>query len=284
MKISAFFDPHTSAIGYVVADERTGACAIIDPVLDYDPVRGRITTAWADQVIAHVQGEGWKTEWILETHAHADHLSSADYLKDRLGGKTGIGRGIIPVIAHWLPRLGTAADTPADGSQFDRLFDGGDTFDIGSLEVTVLDTPGHTAACVSFKVGNALFVGDTLFMPDYGTARTDFPGGDAHALYRSIHSLYALPDSTRVFTGHDYPPDTRGPAWESTIGEQRESNVMINSQVTEEEYVAVRRGRDKGNAPPRLLLPALQVNLRAGKLGAPRENGLRYLQIPINGI
>jgi len=282
MNIQSFFDPQTATISYVVADPATRACAIIDSVLDYDPDRGRVSTRSADHIIEYVRAQGYRVEWILETHVHADHLTAAAYLKKKLGGKTGIGNRTTEVLQHWVPIFNTARDTPLDGSQFDHLFADSETFNIGALTTTVLSTPGHTPACVSYHIGDAVFVGDTLLMPDYGTARTDFPGGDAHILYRSIRSLLALPDYTRVFTCHDYPPEGRGPAWESTVREQREQNILINEKVAEEAYVAERGRRDCGKPAPHLLLPSLQVNLRAGEFGTPENNGVRYIKIPVN--
>ncbi|HUO44214.1 MAG TPA: MBL fold metallo-hydrolase [Burkholderiales bacterium] len=284
MNVQPFFDPHTATISYVVADPATRACAIIDPVLDYDPARGRTSTHSADRVIAHVRAHDYQVAWILDTHVHADHLTAAAYLKQILGGMTGIGAKVTTVLRHWVPIFNTVHDTPLDGSQFDRLFADGEIFRIGALAATVIETPGHTPACISYHIGDAVFVGDTLFMPDYGTARTDFPGGNAHAMYRSIRRLLALPDSTRVFTCHDYPPEGRGPAWESTVAEQREKNILINDQVAESDYVAERSQRDRGKPAPQLLLPSLQVNLRAGEFGTPEDNGVRYIRIPINAL
>ncbi len=282
MNIQSFFDPQTATISYVVADPGTRACAIIDSVLDYDPDRGRTSTRSSDRMIEYVRAQGYHVEWILETHVHADHLTSAAYLKKKLGGKIGIGERVTEVLRHWVPIFNTAHDTPLDGSQFDHLFANGETFNIGALTATVISTPGHTPACVSYHIGDAVFVGDTLLMPDYGTARTDFPSGDAHMMYRSIRRLLALPDHTHVFTCHDYPPEGRGPAWESTVGEQRAKNILINEKVAEEAYVAERERRDRGKPAPHLLMPSLQVNLRAGEFGMPENNGIRYIKIPVN--
>jgi len=281
MNIHPFFDPQTATISYVVADPVTHACAIVDSVLDYDPVRGRVSTHSADHIIEYVRAQGYHVEWILETHVHADHLTAAAYLKKKLGGKIGIGNHTAEVLRHWVPIFNTAHDTPLDGSQFDHLFADGETFKIGALTAAVLSTPGHTPACVSYHIGDAVFVGDTLLMPDYGTARTDFPGGDAHIMYHSIRRLLTLPDDTRMFTCHDYPPEGRVPAWESTASEQGTQNILINEKVTEEVYVAERERRDRGKPAPHLLLLPLQVNLRAGEFGTPENNGVRYIKIPI---
>jgi len=268
MQIKPFFDKDTATITYVVSDPATKACAIIDSVLDYDPASGRTATTSADQVIAYIREQGLKVEWILETHIHADHLTAADYLKSKLGGKTAIGERIVDVLKHWVPVFGTANDTPQDGSQFDKLWKDGERFSIGNLKAEVFFTPGHTPACACYHIEDALFVGDTIFMPYVGTARTDFPGGNAATLYRSIHKIFLLPDATRLFMCHDYPPEGNSPAWETTVGEQKKKNVLINESVSEAEYVKTRNARDHGKAPPKLLEPSLQRNLRAGKAGS----------------
>ena len=282
MHIQPFYDPGTATISYVVSDPATGQCAIIDPVLDYDPASGTTATASADRIVAHVQASGLSVAWLLETHIHADHLTAAAYLQQRLGGKTGIGARIAEVLEHWIPVFNTANDTPADGSQFDHLFADGEAFTIGALTARVMHTPGHTPACVSYIIGDAVFVGDTIFMPYMGTSRTDFPGGDAATLYRSIRSILALPDATRLFTGHDYPPEGGEPAWQSSVAEQKETNILIHENVSEARYIEMRHERDRRLDVPRLLLPSIQVNLRAGALGDPEDNGRQYIKIPLN--
>lgn len=284
MEIKHFFDKDTATFTYVVSDPAAGKCAVIDPVLDYDMHSGRTSSVSADKVIAYVKESSLSVEWILETHAHADHLTGAHYLKENLDGKTGIGEHIKDVIKFWLPLLNTAHDTPPDGSQFDRLFKDGDSFTIGSIPVKVIHTPGHTPSCVCYLMGDAVFAGDTLFMPYVGTARTDFPGGSAQTLYRSIQKLLSLPENTRIFTGHDYPPQGKEEGCVSTVAEQKAHNVMVGAGVSEAEYVAARNAKDKGKPPPRLLFPALQVNLRSGDLGKPESNGVQYLKIPLNKI
>jgi glyoxylase-like metal-dependent hydrolase (beta-lactamase superfamily II) len=281
MEITSFFDKDTATVTYIVSDGATKACAIIDSVLDYDPQAGRTSTAAADQVIAYVKEQGLKVEWILETHIHADHLTAADYIKGKLGGKTAIGNKIINALKYWVPIFGTGRDTPQDGSQFDKLWKDGETFSIGNLKAQVFFTPGHTPVCACYRIENAVFVGDTIFMPYVGTARTDFPGGDAATLYRSIHKIFSLPDATRLFMCHDYPLEGNRPAWETTVGEEKKKNILINETVNEADYVKTRNARDHGKPVPRLLLPSLQVNLRAGKLGTP-ENGRLYIKIPLN--
>ena len=252
--------------------------------LDYDPAAARTSNASADKVMDYLAKEKLTLEWILETHIHADHLSAASYIKEKAGGKIGIGARIIEVLKYWVPLFGTSADTPMDGSQFDHLFTDGERFSVGTLEFTVWHTPGHTPACASYLVGDAIFVGDTLFMPYVGTARTDFPGGSAATMYRSVRRILSLPENTRIFTCHDYPPESQSPAWESTVGEQKKKNVLIAESVSEEAYVAARNARDKGKAVPRLLLPSLQVNLRAGSLGKSAANGVSYIHLPLNQL
>ena len=279
--IRAFFDEPTNTITYLVADPATGDAAIIDPVLDYDHRSGRTGVESADRVLAAAAAAGLKVTWILETHAHADHLSAAPYLKQRTGANTGIGEHIRDVQRIFRPVF-NLTDVSGDGSEFDRLFRDGERFPLGSLEVEVLHTPGHTPACVSYRIGDAVFVGDTLFMPDYGTARADFPGGDATTLYRSIRKLLALPPQTRLFLCHDYKPAGRDHhSWETTVGEERASNVHVGGDVSEQDFVAMRRARDATLAAPTLLLPSIQVNVRAGRLPAAESNGVRYLKIPM---
>lgn len=284
MKIHHFFDKDTATFTYVVSDPATRQCAIIDSVLDYDMHSGKTSTASADKVIAYIREQGLSVEWILETHAHADHLTGSHYLREKLGGKIGIGEHIKDVLAFWVPLFNTAHDTPLNGTQFDHLFKDGETFHIGSIEVKVLHTPGHTPACVSYLMGDAVFVGDTIFMPYVGTARTDFPGGSAQTLYRSIQKLFSLPENTRIFTCHDYPPQGQSEGHVSTVAEQKAKNSMVHEGVSEAEYVAARNAKDKGKAVPRLLLPSIQVNLRAGDLGKPESNGVQYIKIPLNKL
>jgi glyoxylase-like metal-dependent hydrolase (beta-lactamase superfamily II) len=284
MKIEHFFDKETATFTYVVSDPSTSKCAIIDSVLDYDMSAGRTATISADKVIAYVQENGLKVEWILETHAHADHLTASHYLQEKLGGKIGIGEHIKEVLKFWVPLFNTAHDTPLDGSQFDRLFKDGEAFTIGSIEVNVMHTPGHTPACLTYLMEDAAFVGDTIFMPYVGTARTDFPGGSAQTLYRSIQKLLALPETTRIFTCHDYPPGGEEVNHMSTVGSQKKQNIMVHDGVSETEYVAARNAKDKGKAVPRLLLPSIQINLRAGDLGRPEDNGVQYIKIPLNKV
>ena len=281
--IESFFDPDTSTVTHLVSDPATRRAAIIDSVLDYDPKSGRTAQHSADRVIEAVKRGGLTVDWLLETHAHADHLSAAPYLKQHLGGKTGIGRHIRDVQQVFKP-IFNATDLATDGSQFDHLFDDGEHFAIGELDAWVMHTPGHTPACLSYVIGADVFVGDTLFMPDYGSARCDFPGGDASTLYRSIRRLLALPPTTRFHLCHDYPPDERDPVWVCTVAEQREGNVHVHDGVSEADFVSMRTERDRGLAVPALILPAVQINIRAGALPPPDENGVSYLKIPLNAL
>jgi glyoxylase-like metal-dependent hydrolase (beta-lactamase superfamily II) len=283
--VHAFFDEATNTVSYVIADPATGAAALVDPVLDFDPASGRTSTASADRLLRHVQANGLSVEWILETHVHADHLSAAPYLKERTGGRVGIGEHIRQVQQTFRALFNMEPSFATDGSQFDHLFADGERFRIGSLEACVLHTPGHTPACLTYVVGDAAFVGDTLFQPDFGTARTDFPGGDARTLYRSIRRILDLPPATRLFTGHDYKPAGRDRyLWESTVAEQRAGNVHVRDGVSEDEFVAMRTARDARLDVPKLILPAIQVNVRAGHLPPPEDNGIRYLRIPIDAL
>jgi glyoxylase-like metal-dependent hydrolase (beta-lactamase superfamily II) len=282
--VQAFFDPATSTVTYLVSDPATQAAAIIDPVLDYEPKAARTSTASADAVATAAAARGLKIEWVLETHAHADHLSAGEYLRGKLGAKVGIGAHIVEVQKAFKP-LFNASDVVTDGSAFDTLFNNGDEFRIGSMLARVIHTPGHTPACITYVIGDAAFVGDTMFQPDYGTARADFPGGDAATLYRSIRKILDLPPATRIFTGHDYLPAGRGtPAWESTVGQQRSSNVHIKDSVSEAAFVAMRTARDATLAPPLLILPSLQVNIRAGAMPPPDSDGQVYLRLPVNKL
>jgi glyoxylase-like metal-dependent hydrolase (beta-lactamase superfamily II) len=279
--IRAFFDEPTNTVSYLVTDPATNKAAVIDPVLDYDHNAGEVDTRSAEAVLAAAAQAGTRIEWALETHAHADHLSGAPFVKAKTGAKIGIGEHITDVQRLFRP-IFNAEDLKTDGSDFDHLFKDGERFKIGALDVEVLYTPGHTPADISYKVGDAVFVGDTLFMPDYGTARADFPGGDAHKLYRSIRRLLALPPETRLFMCHDYKaPGRDAYAWETTVGEERANNVHVKEGVTEDEFVAMREARDAELSAPRLLLPSIQVNIRAGRFPPAEANGVRYLTIPV---
>lgn len=279
-----FFDPVTSTLSYLVADRETGHCAAIDPVLDFDFRSGRTATTSCDAMLACLEREGWRLQWILETHAHADHLSAARYLKRCAGGAIGIGERIAEVQKVFGEVFNLEPDFNADGRQFDVLFPDGSTFEIGKLNVEVLHTPGHTPACVSYHIDDSVFVGDTLFMPDGGTARCDFPGGDAATLYRSIRRLLDLPPETRMFVCHDYQPGGRGLAWQTSVREQRAANIHVRDGVSEEEFVALRQARDATLSVPTLLLPSVQVNIRAGELPPVESNGVRFLKLPLNRL
>ena len=282
--IQAFFDKATSTVTYLVSDPVTRLAALIDPVLDFDPKTARLTTAGIDAILKLAADRGLTIAWALDTHAHADHLTAADYIRRQTGAKVGTGADITAVQKVFAP-LFNARDVVADGRAFDALFEDEQRFAIGSLEVRVMHTPGHTPACVTYVIGDAAFVGDTVFMPDYGTARADFPGGDAATLYRSIRRILSLPPETRIMTGHDYPPPGRDvPAWEASVAEHRASNVHIADGVTEEAFVAMRQARDATLAPPVLILPSLQVNIRAGALPPPEDDGQQYLKLPINRL
>lgn len=283
--VKAFFDEATFTVSYVVRDPGSKVCAIIDSVLDYDPASGRTARRSADAVIAYVQAEGLDVAWQLETHAHADHLSAAPYLQEALGGRLAIGEHILRVQEVFGDLFNAGPDFARDGRQFDHLFSDGERIDIGGLEAIALHVPGHTPACMAYVIGDAVFVGDTLFMPDYGTARCDFPGGDAATLYRSIQRLLTLPDQTRVFLCHDYKaPDRDVYAWETTIGEQRRGNIHVHQGIDEAQFVALRQARDRTLDMPRLILPSVQVNMRGGRLPEPEDNGVRYLKIPLNAV
>ena len=279
--IQAFFDPATNTITYLVADPSTRQAAIIDPVLDYDPKSGSVDIRSVDAVLAAAHDKGYDVVWSLETHAHADHLSGSPYVKAKTGAKIGIGEHIKEVQRIFRPVF-DAGDLKTDGSDFDRLFADGERFSIGHLEVEVLYTPGHTPADVSYRIGDVVFIGDTLFMPDYGTARADFPGGDAHKLYASIYRLLALPPETRLFTCHDYKAPGRDHyAWETTVADQRAHNVHVHEGVSEEDFVSLRTARDAKLSAPVLLLPSIQTNIRAGRFPPAHANGVRYLTIPV---
>jgi glyoxylase-like metal-dependent hydrolase (beta-lactamase superfamily II) len=279
--IRAFFDEPTNTFSYLVADPATKRAAVIDPVLDYDPKSGEVDHRSVEAILAAARAAGYAIEWSLETHAHADHLSGSPYIKAKTGAKIGIGENIKEVQRIFRPVF-NAGDLKTDGSDFDHLFKDGERFKIGQLEVEVIYTPGHTPACVSYKIADAAFVGDTLFMPDYGTARADFPGGDAHKLYRSIRKLLSLPPQTRLFMCHDYKaPGRDSYACETTVAEQRKNNVHVHEGVTEDDFVAMRNARDATLSAPTLLLPSIQVNIRAGRFPAAEANGVRYLKIPV---
>jgi glyoxylase-like metal-dependent hydrolase (beta-lactamase superfamily II) len=282
--VAAFFDPATHTVSHVLADPATRRAAVIDPVLDYTPNNARTTTRSADALLAHLGEHDLTLDWILETHAHADHLSAGNYLRGKTGAQVAIGAGIT-AIQDVFGKLFELDDLVPDGSQFDRLVKEGDRLPLGELQIEVLHTPGHTPACVSYLVGDAAFVGDTLFMPDYGTARCDFPGGSAATLYASIRKLLALPAATRVFVGHDYLPEGRADfAWETTVAEQRRANVHIHDGIGEADFVAMRQARDATLEAPQLILPSLQVNIRGGALPPASPGGHRYLKLPLDAI
>jgi glyoxylase-like metal-dependent hydrolase (beta-lactamase superfamily II) len=281
--VKAFFDPETFTVSYVAHDPATKHAAIIDSVLDFDPASGRTSVKSAQILVDYVHQHQLHVDWILETHAHADHLSAAPYLQKTLGGKIGIGKQIITVQNTFGMLFNAGSDFQRDGTDFDHLFADGDIFQIGDLSVTVLHVPGHTPACIAYVVGDAVFVGDTMFMPDYGTARADFPGGDARALFRSLRRILELPATTRLFMCHDYKAPGRDYfAWETTVAEQRDKNVHAHLGIDEDAFVAMRTARDASLSLPRLILPAVQVNMRAGHFPAPEANGVRYLKLPLD--
>lgn len=283
--VKAFFDEATFTVSYVVRDPEGTACAIIDSVLDFDHASGRTNTQSADDVIAYVQTEGLNVDWILETHVHADHLSAAPYLQEKLGGKIGIGSNITVVQDTFGKVFNEGTEFQRDGSQFDQLFTQGDNFHVGQMRGDVLHTPGHTPACLTYVIGNAAFVGDTLFMPDFGTARCDFPGGSSETLFQSIQKILTLPDETRVFVGHDYKAPGRDEyAWETTVGEQKALNIHIGAGRSIEDFVQMRDARDATLGMPRLILPSLQVNMRAGQMPPADEHGDVFLKIPVNKV
>ncbi len=282
--VRGFFDEATFTITYVVSDPHTQRAVIIDPVLDFDPASGRTSTTSADEVIAYVEDNDLGIDWIFETHVHADHLTGAPYLRDRLGGKTAIGSSV-SAVQEVFKGVFNLKDLATDGSQFDHLLTDDETFAVGDIEGRVFATPGHTPACVTYVIGDAAFVGDTLFMPDFGSARTDFPGGDAQQLYESIRRILSLPDDTRLFMCHDYKAPGRDEyAWETSVAEQRASNIHINDSVSKDEFVEFREGRDAQLGMPKLILPSLQINLRAGGLPEPEDNDVRYLKLPLDAV
>ncbi len=283
--IKAFFDEPTFTVSYVVHDPESRRAAIIDSVLDYDPASGRTSFSSADAIIAYAEEKNLSIDWLLETHAHADHLSAAPYLKQKLGGKIAIGEHIVTVQDVFGRVFNAGSDFRRDGSDFDHLFADGDTFQVGRLDVTVLHVPGHTPACIAYVIGDAVFVGDTMFMPDYGTARADFPGGDARRLYQSARRILALPSYSRLFMCHDYLPEGRTHyVWETTVEAERNGNVHAHDGVSEDEFVTMREARDKTLGMPKLILPSVQVNMRAGHMPPPEENGMTYLKIPVNAL
>ncbi|ANN75045.1 MBL fold metallo-hydrolase [Bordetella bronchialis] len=284
-RVDSFFDEATFTASHIVRDPASPACAVIDSVLDFDPASGRTAERSASKLLDHVRDHGLETQWLLETHAHADHLSAAPWLQARLGGRLAIGQHITTVQEVFGKIFNAGTEFARDGRQFDHLFQDGEHFSIGGLQGIALHVPGHTPACMAYVIGDTVFTGDTLFMPDYGTARCDFPGGDAGMLYRSIRRLMALPDETRVFLCHDYKaPGRDSYAWETTIGAERERNIHVHEGVDEQDFVSMRQARDAKLPMPRLILPSVQVNMRAGHLPEPESNGVRYLKLPLNGF
>jgi len=284
-EVKAFFDEATNTVSYVVKDPASKCCAIIDSVLDYDPKSGRTNTRSADAIIEYVQSNDLTVEWLLETHAHADHLSAAPYLKSKIGGTTAVGAHIREVQDVFARVFNVEKGFQTDGSQFDQLFEDGEVFAVGQLEFRAMHTPGHTPACMTYIAADTAFVGDTLFMPDYGTARADFPGGDARVMYRSIQKILTLPDETTLFMCHDYKAPGRDVfKWETTVAEEKANNVHVGLDRTEDEFVAMREARDATLEMPTLILPSVQVNIRAGELPPPEDNGVRYLKVPINQL
>jgi glyoxylase-like metal-dependent hydrolase (beta-lactamase superfamily II) len=282
--VKAFFDEATFTISYVVSDPATNRAAVIDPVLDYDPASGHTSTRSADEMIAYLRESNLCVDWIIETHVHADHLSGAPYLKGQVGGQTGIGSDVTAVQSAFRD-IFNIKDLATDGSQFDRLFANGESFRVGDIDAEVIATPGHTPACVTYVIGDSAYVGDTLFMPDFGTARTDFPGGSAEQLYNSIHKILSLPDGTRLFMCHDYKAPGRDEyAWETSVKEQRDKNIHINRTVSKAAFVELREGRDAQLGMPKLILPSIQVNIRAGQFPDPEDNGVRYLKMPLDAL
>jgi glyoxylase-like metal-dependent hydrolase (beta-lactamase superfamily II) len=283
--VHAFFDEATNTLTYVVQEPEGRACAVIDSVLDFDYASGRTDTRSADAVVAFITAQGLDLQWILETHVHADHLSAAPYIQDRVGGQIGIGERITVVQETFGKVFNEGTRFQRDGSQFDRLFRDGDSVMIGQMRGDVMHTPGHTPACLTYVIGDAAFVGDTLFMPDFGTARCDFPGGSAETMFDSVQRILALPDATRIFVGHDYKaPGREVYAWESTVGDQKARNVHVGAGKSRADFVALRTARDATLAMPRLIIPSLQINMRAGHMPEAEENGVSYLKVPLNGL
>lgn len=282
-KVEAFFDPQTNTISYIVIDPNSNSCAVVDSVMDIDYAAGRITQENADKMIEYIQSNNLDLEWIIETHVHADHLSAAPYVQEKLGGKIGIGAKVMVVQETFGKIFNEGTKFQRDGSQFDKLFEDGDSYKIGTMEAFVIATPGHTPACMVHVIGNAAFVGDTLFMPDGGSARADFPGGDAGELYDSIQKILALPDEMRLFMCHDYGPNGRDIAWETTVGDEKKHNIHVGDGKTREEFVAFREARDATLSVPKLIIPSLQVNMRAGEVPTD-EDGNPVLKVPVNGL
>ena len=283
-QVTAFFDPRTNTISYVVRDPGSKACAIVDSVMDFDYAAGRISYESADKIIDFVRGEGLDVQWLIETHVHADHLSAAPYIQQKLGGKIGIGEKIVTVQNTFGKVFNEGTEFQRDGSQFDRLFADGDTYEIGGMKAFAIHTPGHTPACMTHVIGDAAFVGDTLFMPDGGSARADFPGGDARTLYRSIRRVLSLPGEMRLFMCHDYGPNNREIRWETTVADERAHNIHVRDGISEDEFVKMREARDATLDMPKLIIPSLQVNMRGGELPPADEEGKRFLKVPINGL
>lgn len=284
MKVEYFFDEATATFTYIVTDEKTNKCAIIDSVFDYNPYSGKTSTNSCDKIIDYITKNNLDVEWILDTHAHADHLTGTQYLCEKFNAKKGIGVDIKKVLDFWKPIFNAKNDMPSDATQFGVLFKEGDVFTIGNLEVKVIHTPGHTPACLSYIIEDCAFVGDTLLMPHIGTARTDFPGGSAKELYHSIQKLLSLPDDTKIYICHDYPPEGEKPSCVATVAEHKKNNSMVSESVTEAEYVTARNKKDIGKEVPKLLLPSIQFNLRAGSFGDKEDNGINYIKIPIDQL
>lgn len=281
--VTGFFDTTTFTVSYVVQDPGSGACAIIDPVLDFDAAAGRTHTQSADRIIAHIRSKDLQLLWLIETHVHADHLSAGPYLQEKLGGKIVIGEAVTIVQKVFSKIFNTKSDFPADGTQFDRLMKDGEKLPLGGLEFRAMHTPGHTPACMTYIMGDAAFIGDTLFMPDYGTARADFPGGDARELYHSIQKILALPAATRLFLCHDYlSPQRKEYVWQTSVAAQKAENIHVHDGVSEEAFVAMRKARDATLNMPALILPSVQINMRAGHFPPTEENGVSYLKLPLN--
>ena len=284
INVEGFFDEHTSTISYVVHDNVEKKCAVIDSVLDFDYSSGEIDYINADKIISYIDRNKLNLEWIIETHVHADHLSASPYIQKKLGGKIGISEKISYIQNIFGKTFNAGTEFQRDGSQFDKLFKDNDVYKIGNINCKVINTPGHTPACTAHVIGNSIFVGDTLFMPDLGSARADFPGGDARQLYRSIQKILSYPDHTRIFVCHDYPPSSRKVAWSTTVGEQKKNNIHVKTTILEDEFVKIREARDKTLNMPKLIIPSIQVNMRAGNLPPPEDNGSVYIKVPINNI
>ena len=284
INVEGFFDEHTSTISYVVHDNVEKKCAVIDSVLDFDYSSGEIDYINADKIISYIDRNKLNLEWIIETHVHADHLSASPYIQKKLGGKIGISEKISYIQNIFGKTFNAGTEFQRDGSQFDKLFKDNDVYKIGNINCKVINTPGHTPACTAHVIGNSIFVGDTLFMPDLGSARADFPGGDARQLYRSIQKILSYPDHTRIFVCHDYPPSSRKVAWSTTVGEQKKNNIHVKTAILEDEFVKIREARDKTLNMPKLIIPSIQVNMRAGNLPPPEDNGSVYIKVPINNF